>query len=216
MQREMDFKFTRSQVHRVLGSQSIRFHCALSLPSLKFTELQVPKAMCLNQTRAPKHRQPGARRHDVGARRSSSLKPTFFDRWGKLILLFTVAMMPGIFYCAGKAVQSNVNKVEDWLPKTFNETKQLSWFRKHFASDQFVVISWEGCRIGHIEGPDAAATDDPRIERLAQLLVADRAAKDLPKELQPVKPVSDEWKRDASQILQECNHGAARIRAHHQ
>ncbi len=136
-----------------------------------------------------------------------SLKPTFFDRFGRLILLFTVAMTPGVFYCAGKAVQSNVNKVEDWLPKTFNETKQLSWFREHFASDQFVVISWEGCKIGHLDGPEAIATDDPRIERLAQLLVPDRQPAEMLKEWDPVKPVPDEWRSEAAKYFKSVTTG---------
>ena len=136
-----------------------------------------------------------------------SLKPTFFDRWGRLILLLTVVMTPGVFYCAGKAVQSNVNKVEDWLPKTFSETKQLGWFREHFASDQFVVISWEGCKIGHLDGPDAIATDDPRIERLAQLLVPDRDPQTMPKAWEPVKSVPEEWRADAAKYFKSVTTG---------
>lgn len=136
-----------------------------------------------------------------------NLKPTFFDRWGRLILLLTVVMTPGVFYCAGKAVQSNVNKVEDWLPKTFSETKQLGWFREHFASDQFIVISWEGCQIGHLDGPDAIATDDPRIERLAQLLVPDRDPTTMPKEWEPVKAVPDEWRLEATKYFKSVTTG---------
>ncbi len=116
-------------------------------------------------------------------------------------------MTPGVFYCAGKAVQSNVNKVEDWLPKSFSETKQLGWFREHFASDQFVVISWEGCKIGHLDGPDAIATDDPRIERLAQLLVPDRDPQTMPKEWEPVKPVPEEWRREAAKYFKSVTTG---------
>ena len=137
----------------------------------------------------------------------TSLKPTFFDRWGKLILLLTVAMTPGVFYCAGKSVQSNVNKVEDWLPKTFSETKQLGWFREHFASDQFVVISWEGCKIGHLDGPDAISTDDPRIERLAQLLVPDRDPQSMPKAWEPVKSVPEQLRTDAAKYFKSVTTG---------
>lgn len=116
-------------------------------------------------------------------------------------------MTPGVFYCAGQAVQSNVNKVEDWLPKTFSETKQLGWFREHFASDQFVVISWEGCKIGHLDGPDAIATDDPRIERLAQLLVPDRDPKTMPQEWEPVKSVPEAWRQDAAKYFKSVTTG---------
>ena len=139
---------------------------------------------------------------------------TFFDRWGIAILVFTIAMVPGIFYCAGKAVQSNVNKVEDWLPKTFNETKQLGWFRKHFASDQFIVISWEGCKIGEVTGTDAASTDDPRIERLAHLLVAQEAEGETSAisdptdpRLAPVIPLSAELQQDASRFFKSVTTG---------
>jgi hypothetical protein len=24
----------------------------------------------------------------------------------------------------------------------------LRWFRQHFVGDQFVVVSWDGCRLG--------------------------------------------------------------------
>ncbi len=138
------------------------------------------------------------------------LNPTFFDKWGLYILVLTIAMVPGVFYCAGKAVQSNVNKVEDWLPKTFDETKQLGWFRKHFASDQFVVISWEGCRLRDAKGDASESVDDPRIERLAHLLVANDADHPLdPSDasLQPVKPVSDQWKADAAKYFKSVTTG---------
>ena len=72
---------------------------------------------------------------------------------------------------AQKAVKSNTNKVQDWLPKTFRETTELRWFRQHFVADQFVLISWDGCTLGdNPELPDAKP-DDPRIERLAKFLV---------------------------------------------
>lgn len=133
-------------------------------------------------------------------------KPTFFDHWGGYILVLTIGLVPGIFYCAGKAVQSNVNKVEDWLPKTFSETKQLAWFRQHFASDQFVVISWEGCKIGDpaTQGGDQ---DDPRIERLARLLVAQEVESVDEPAVMPVKPVSDELKRDAARYFKSVTTG---------
>ena len=137
----------------------------------------------------------------------SSLKPTFFDHWGSYILIFTLALVPGIFYCAGKAVQSNVNKVEDWLPKTFEETKQLAWFRKHFASDQFIVISWQGCRLGELDGQDNPAADDPRIERLAQLLVTEPGTAPSDAALAPVKPVADELKQNAARYFKSVTTG---------
>ncbi len=94
---------------------------------------------------------------------------TFYDRWGWLILIASLSCVPFAFYGAGKAVQSNVNKVEDWLPKSFAETAELAWFRKNFPSDQFILVSWEGCKLG--ENPELGGEgDDPRIAKLAALI----------------------------------------------
>jgi uncharacterized protein len=99
----------------------------------------------------------------------SSGQKTFYDRWGWLILIGSLACVPFAFFSAGKAIQSNVNKVEDWLPKSFAETGELAWFRKNFPSDQFILVSWEGCKLG--EDPSAGAElDDPRIAKLAALV----------------------------------------------
>src|SRR5262245_42631508 len=37
------------------------------------------------------------------------------------------------------------NDVKDWLPKEFDETKDLEEFRQYFLSEQFVLVSWDGC-----------------------------------------------------------------------
>ncbi len=96
-------------------------------------------------------------------------KPTsFYQRWSGLIVACTLIALPFSFYGAGRAIQTNVNRVEDWLPKSYQETQNLAWFRKNFASDQFVIISWDGCKLGP-EGDSAG--DDPRIQKLADLLV---------------------------------------------
>ncbi len=76
----------------------------------------------------------------------------------------------------GKAVQSNVNKVEDWLPKTFAETHELEWFRANFPTDQFVVISWEGCKLGTDPNLPVVEPDDPRIQKLIETLMPPASA----------------------------------------
>jgi predicted RND superfamily exporter protein len=75
-------------------------------------------------------------------------------------------------YGAVRAVQSNRNDVTDWLPKSYSETGDLRWFRKHFVGDQFVVISWNGCRLGDNPLREDAEPDDPRIAQLARKLVS--------------------------------------------
>lgn len=108
------------------------------------------------------------------APKSKERPPLWFARWSALILLISIFFSPVLFYGAYRAVRSNTNQVADWLPQTFTETGELAWYRKHFASDQFVVISWEGCKI------DAAASDietlnpDPRIHQLASLLTSEK------------------------------------------
>ncbi len=93
-------------------------------------------------------------------------RKTFYQRWSWPLLLLTLVATPYAFYTAIRAVRSNQNHVEDWLPKAFDETQKLAWFRKHFASDQFVIVSWEGCRLGLGEGEQ----DDPRLQILTAML----------------------------------------------
>ncbi len=95
----------------------------------------------------------------------------FFARYSLLILMLFAFATPLLLQGAQKAIKSNSNKVQDWLPKDFTETTELRWFRQHFIADQFVLISWDGCTIGdNPEFPDAKP-DDPRIERLAKFLL---------------------------------------------
>ncbi len=105
------------------------------------------------------------RMHD--ASNSTDNKKSFYERWANWILLCVLFVAPVIFYGAAKAVQSNVNKVEDWLPKSFAETKELTWFRKNFPTDQFILVSWEGCKLGNLQ---QGGKDDPRIDYLTRLL----------------------------------------------
>ncbi|MEO8268625.1 MAG: MMPL family transporter [Aureliella sp.] len=104
---------------------------------------------------------------------------TFYQRWSVGVIGATLCLVPFSFYWAALAVQNNVNRVEDWLPKTFDETKHLAWFREHFPSDQFVLVSWQDCKldVGKVISGDSSRVnsgDDPRLARLARLLVSDR------------------------------------------
>ena len=120
-------------------------------------------------------------------------------RYSWWILIGMWVLIPYLFLEAKYAVQSNTNKVTDWIPKTFSETKELGWFRQHFVADQFVVISWEGCELGEDPALPAARPDDPRIEKLAQALVPD----------------AGHPHRTARQVFQEREHGAPRPESHH-
>ena len=50
-----------------------------------------------------------------------------------------------------RALQSNTNRAEDWLPQTYTESSDLRWFRQHFISEGFVLVTWDGCTLGNAE-----------------------------------------------------------------
>ena len=72
-------------------------------------------------------------------------KPTFFGRYAIVVLIVVFFFVPFAMRGARMAVLGMKNDVRDWLPKGFNETTELAWFKQHFLSEQFVVLSWEGC-----------------------------------------------------------------------
>ncbi|MCA9237843.1 MAG: MMPL family transporter [Planctomycetales bacterium] len=67
---------------------------------------------------------------------------------------FLIAFMPrGV----RRAVESNTNKAEDWLPASYEESKDLKWFRQYFVGEQFALVSWDGCTLGNTEKLDLLA-----------------------------------------------------------
>ncbi len=98
----------------------------------------------------------------------------FFSRYAHAIIAIVALSTPLLVQAARLALQSNQNKVLDWLPATFSETHDLKWFREHFSADGFVVISWDDCRLGGNPADPNAEPDDPRLEQLAQALVPDK------------------------------------------
>jgi hypothetical protein len=72
-------------------------------------------------------------------------KPTFFARRALIILVLVFFFVPIALRGARMAIQGMKNDVKDWLPKEFAETKDLDDFRRHFLSEQFVLVSWDGC-----------------------------------------------------------------------
>ncbi|MFI4876051.1 MAG: hypothetical protein ACIALR_11955, partial [Blastopirellula sp. JB062] len=78
--------------------------------------------------------------------------PSWQDRYGWLILAFFLAVTPILSFGAKGAWDSIQNRVEDWLPESFEETQRLRWFQQQFGTDELLMISWEGCVL-----------DDPRL-----------------------------------------------------
>ncbi|HEY5315009.1 MAG TPA: MMPL family transporter, partial [Pirellulales bacterium] len=87
-------------------------------------------------------------------------KSTFFSRNGLRIVLVAVFLLPPTFLCAAKAFKSNKNDVQDWLPANYKETREFAWFQRHFAGEQFVLASWDGCTL-----------DDQRLRLFVEKLV---------------------------------------------
>src|SRR5438067_13355648 len=72
-------------------------------------------------------------------------RPTFFASRAILILVVVFFFVPFALRGARMAVQGMKNDVKDWLPKGFAETRDLEEFRRYFLSEQFVLVSWDGC-----------------------------------------------------------------------
>ena len=72
-------------------------------------------------------------------------KPTFFARRALLILVIVFFFVPFALRGARMALLGMKNDVKDWLPKDFEETRDLDEFRRYFLNEQFVLVSWDGC-----------------------------------------------------------------------
>jgi uncharacterized protein len=86
-------------------------------------------------------------------------RPGFYARYGLWILLVFAALVPVLVVGAGGAVENVDNDVRDWLPRSFEETREYERFLEEFGTEEMVVLSWPG-----------ATLDDPRLARLAALL----------------------------------------------
>lgn len=96
---------------------------------------------------------------------------TFRDLYTRLlrrrsfwIICAFFAVLPMIVAGSIRAVNSNTNDVQDWLPASYQETIDLQWYISKFnsGSDQVVIVSWTDCRL-----------DDPRLPMLAAKIRAD-------------------------------------------
>ncbi|MFN9418152.1 MAG: efflux RND transporter permease subunit [Pirellula sp.] len=86
--------------------------------------------------------------------------PNWPPRWLPLVAILLVTVLwPIVMIGAQRAWLKSKNRVEDWLPDGFAETKSLREFEERFGGDEFLMISWPGCTL-----------NDPRAERLTELL----------------------------------------------
>lgn len=110
----------------------------------------------------------------------------FFFRHSFKIILVAIFLLPLVSRGARKTLGSNDNNVHDWLPTTYDETLDFSWFQDHFDNETFVLVSWDGCTL-----------DDPRLELLARKLVPSDAVEDAKVAKGPLpKPPQLKWYHD--------------------
>jgi predicted RND superfamily exporter protein len=94
------------------------------------------------------------------------MKRPFYAQYSLSILAIILLFAPVVSLFAMRAMQHSSNDVADWLPESFESTRKIHWFAKHFVSDDFLMVSWEGCTLS-----------DPRLAKLAEAL---RKPMDLP------------------------------------
>ena len=78
-------------------------------------------------------------------------------RWGIFIAAALIFFV--VLYGAGRGRRQMSNRVIDWLPEDFNETREFYWFLDHFYEGELLMASWDGC-----------TPDDPRLDEIAQIL----------------------------------------------
>ncbi|MFC1597534.1 RND family transporter [Planctomycetota bacterium] len=88
------------------------------------------------------------------------MKQSYFARYAWPIILGLVVLLPAIFWGVKETFRNSNNNVSQWLPQDYEETRTYQEFRRQFGSDDFAVVSWEGCTL-----------DDDRVEELAGYLV---------------------------------------------
>lgn len=91
-----------------------------------------------------------------------SQQVSFYQRYGRAIVLVVLILLPGLFYGSKSAIESNSNDVREWLPEASEVAETYDWFLRHFTTDEVIVVSWDGCNL-----------DDERLARLAKKLRLD-------------------------------------------
>lgn len=84
---------------------------------------------------------------------------SFYERNRFLLLGAVVCLAPLVIWGATSAMGTNANDVRTWLPQGLPETIEYTRFTRDFGSEEFVIVSWEGCTL-----------DDPRLEQFRQRL----------------------------------------------
>ena len=93
------------------------------------------------------------------------MRPSFYERHSFRVLLIAALCYGPTMIGAFRALKSNKNDVAQWLPAQYDETATFKWFRQHFAGEQFILVSWDGCTL-----------DDQRLRMMAAKLAPAKPA----------------------------------------
>lgn len=80
------------------------------------------------------------------------------DRWSRRAVVAVLLLLPAILFGAVRA-PIGASSVHEWLPDGRIERQRYERFLEEFGSDQFVLVSWDECKI-----------DDPRLAAFCQRL----------------------------------------------
>jgi len=80
----------------------------------------------------------------------------FYRRHAGKILMVAAGFIPVLAWGAFRAYDRSNNQVDQWLPRDSEATALYDDFLRAFGSDEFVLVSWEGCTL-----------TDPRLEEFA-------------------------------------------------
>ena len=91
----------------------------------------------------------------------------FTQRFSLVSVLAFLLFVPIVWWGAIRSSSTNNNNIRQWLPEDYQETQTYDWFRKHFGSDEFAIVSWKGCTL-----------EDERLNLLAKELLHDHFRQD--------------------------------------
>ena len=91
------------------------------------------------------------------------MKKPFYSRYHLLILTLAAFLLPFVVLGAQRAMRTNTNDVRTWLPNDYEETRHYQWFKEKFGTEEFILVTWEGCIL-----------DNPKVPLLAHKLVPEK------------------------------------------
>lgn len=85
------------------------------------------------------------------------MKPFFSKPKSTAFVSLFLLLLPFIFVGYHFETQYHYsNRIEDWLPSSFEETDQLKWLNQEFGVTDLIAVSWDSIRLGDAKIKDVA------------------------------------------------------------